>query len=61
MGYHTYLISYMTDLNNMQNGYGNEVFATESTGELLYLDAKHFVISKHNFDDAVILSLCKLD
>lgn len=56
--YHTYFVSYIENVNGSIR-YGNKVFATTSTGQLLAMDAVHSIEYEH--PHAVVLSINKLD
>ena len=56
--YHTYFVSYIeNDGKNIR--YGNKVFATTSTGQLLAQDAVASIEYEH--PNAVVISISKLD
>ena len=57
--YKTYLVSYVTYDNNDISKFGNCVFATQSTGQQLALDAINLV--ENECPNSVILSISKLD
>ena len=58
--YHTYLVVYMVDVDG-GTAYGNAVFAAESTGTLLFMDAQTWARQCVGQDNVVILNICKLD
>lgn len=57
--YHTYFISYVVPHDMCYFEFGNTTFRTESTGELLWLDALH--MAQQQLPNAVLLSINKLD
>ena len=59
--YHTYLVVYMANHNGTGVRYGNDTFATEATGELLFLDAQNTAIYHSGTEQVVVLNICKLD
>ena len=56
--YHTYFISFVSP-NDTGFHVGNLTFRTEATGELLVLDAIN--MAEHEREDAVLISICKVD
>lgn len=57
---HTYLVVYMAQKDGCTI-YGSSTFSTESTGRLLYLDAKAYAMKCESVDSVVVLNIGKLD
>lgn len=58
--YHTYLVVYMADIDG-GTMYGNAVFATEATGNLLFMDAQCEAKHCTGRENVIVLNICKLD